>query len=101
MKTAAFFLVCAGAAFAAPVIDCSAMATKSFGADVKIESATAVAAGGRIKGAKKKIFLFCSSFLFFPFSSLPFFFSLNKNKNKKQKKKKIFLFFSPPPRNSG
>jgi feruloyl esterase len=48
MKTVAFFLVCAGAAFAAPVIDCAAMATKSFGADVKIESAKSVAAAANL-----------------------------------------------------
>jgi len=43
MKTVAFLLACAWAAQAAPVIDCSALAVKSFGADVKIESAKAVA----------------------------------------------------------
>ena len=48
MKTAAFFLVCAGAAFGAPVIDCAAMAGKSFGADVKIDSVKAVPAAANL-----------------------------------------------------
>jgi feruloyl esterase len=44
MKNFALFLICAGATVAAPVVDCAAMASKNFGADVKIESAAAVAA---------------------------------------------------------
>jgi feruloyl esterase len=48
MKNLAFLLISAGAAVAAPVIDCATMAAKSFGADVKIESARAVAAAANL-----------------------------------------------------
>ena len=44
MKTAAFFIVFTGAAFAAPVIDRAAMVSKLFGADMTIESAKPIAA---------------------------------------------------------
>jgi len=45
MKPVIFLFAAASlAAYSAPVVECSALASKSFGADVKIDSATAVAA---------------------------------------------------------